>query len=196
MMKTLSAAALGALILLQLACAQRPGAGGQNAPPAADAALPSGEAVRGRLKAQAEELGRAFVGGDFGKVADLTHPSIVELAGGKAHLAEDMGQVVEEMRAEGSRYESLSVGEPKQVVSGAQGRLFAVVPTVIRIATPRGVAASQSFFLGVSEDGGARWTFVEGADIEDKNDLKALFPSAPDGLDLPAQTPPALEQKP
>ena len=194
-MKTLSAAALGALMLLQLACAQRPGAGGQNAP-AADAAPSSGEAVRGRLKAQAEELGRAFVGGDFGKVADLTHPSIVELAGGKAHLAEDMEQVVEEMRAEGSKYESLSVGEPKQVVSGAQGQLFAVVPTVIRIATPRGVAASQSFFLGVSEDGGARWTFVEGADIEDKNDLKALFPSAPDGLDLPAQTPPVLEKKP
>ena len=100
------------------------------------------------------------------------------------------------MRAEGSRYESVSVGEPKQVVSGARGQLFAVVPTVVRISTPRGVAASQSFFLGVSEDGGGRWTFVEGADIEGQNDLKSLFPSAPDGLDLPAQTPPVLERKP
>ena len=189
-MRTLSAAALCALLLLQLACAQR-----RNAP-AADAAGQSGEAARGRIKAQAEELGRAFVGGDFGKVADLTHPSIVELAGGRAHLAEDLEQGVEEMRAEGSRYESVSVGEPSQVVSGGRGQLFAVVPTVIRIATPRGVAASQSFFLGVSDDGGGRWTFVEGADIEDKNDLKTLFPSAPDELELPAQTPPVLEKKP
>ena len=194
-MRTLPAAALGALLLLQLACAQRPGAGGQNAP-AAGAAASSGEAVRGRLRAQAEELGRALAGGDFGKVADLTHPSVVEMAGGKAHLAEDMEQGLEEMRAEGAKYEAVSVGEPGQVVGGAQGQLFAVVPTVIRIATPRGVAASRSFFLGVSEDGGGRWTFVEGTDIEDENDLKSLFPSAPDGLDLPAQTPPVLEKRP
>lgn len=194
--RTTAAACCAALLALQPACGRRVDVNNLNAPAAARNAA-SQEAARAALKAQSEELARAFGGGDFAKVADLSHPSLVELSGGKPHMIEDMAVGMEEMRADGLEYESVSVGDPGQLVPSADGRqLFAVVPNVHRVKTPQGVTASRSYFLGISEDGGARWTFVDGTDIEDKADLKSLFPSAPDELALPEQPPPGAEGKP
>lgn len=150
---------------------------------------------RNQIRAQAEELSGAFVAGDFAKVADLTYAGIVEAGGGKEEMTAFLENGIGEMRAQGFQILTLTVGEPREPVA-VGGHVFAVVPTKMRMKTPQGVASKESFFIGVSEDGGKSWTFVDGEGAN-KERLRGLFPSAPevaDRLELPTVPPPTLEK--
>ncbi|MGH9942788.1 MAG: hypothetical protein ACRD9R_10590 [Pyrinomonadaceae bacterium] len=154
------------------------------------------EVDKGRIKKKAEELSTAFVEGDFGRVADLTYPDLVELSGGKAKIVSKLEIGMGGWRAQGFQLSSLSVDEPTQVIK-ARDYLFAVVPATMRMKVPEGVLAQQTFHLGVSRDGGETWTFVDGGGTG-KEKLKILFPtvaSAIDSLELPEEKLPTLEKK-
>ena len=144
---------------------------------------------KSRVKKQAQELADAFVAGNFEKVADLTHPVLVELSGGKAKMVAGLKQEMSEPGAESFRVLSMPVGEPKRVVK-SQDYLLAVVPVTMRVKMPEGVYAQRIAYLGVSQDGGQNWTFLSGG--IDKGTLKVLFPLIPtaiDELELPAGAP-------
>ena len=153
----------------------------------------SAQVDKSRVKKQAQELADAFVAGNFEKMADLTHPALVELIGGKAKMVEGLKQEMSGAGAENFRVLSMPVGEPKRVVK-SHDYLLAVVPVTMRLKMPEGVFAQRIAYLGVSQDGGQTWTFVSGG--ADKQMLKVLFPLIPaaiDELELPAEMPPVRE---
>jgi hypothetical protein len=199
-MRRLTALALCLLALAPAASARqqaqqaKPGRQGPPGPAAPAASAQAADADRSRLRAQAEELTKAFLGGDYDKAADLTHPAVVSMAGGKAKMVAFIEQGMREMRDAGFVVEAFTVGDAKQIV-GASGSLYAVLPTVMRAKTPRGLVALPSFLIGVSSDGGGRWTFVSGNGMT-KEQLKLMFPQAADKLELPAAGPLELLEKP
>ncbi len=150
----------------------------------------------GKLKLQAEEINQAFLRNDFGRVADLTYPKLVEILGGRARMIAFLEQGVKSMEAEGFKIVSVSIGEPNDVISDGH-QLFAIVPTITNIKFSEGILVGQAFRIANSKDGGKNWTFVDGAGFSsDKGKLKMLFPTVADKLRLPEIKPPVLQREP
>lgn len=207
------------LLLAQLACAQAketpasgasastdnaaartsatPSATASPSPPTADAAgqeMPEG-VNRERLKAQAEELTRAFERRDYAAAVDLTHPKVAELAGGRTAMIAFLEKSMKEMEGEGLKIESFTVGEPRDFV-GVGRRVFAVLPTAMKATFGKQSVTSEGNWIAVSEDGGGNWTFVNLERGAERERVRTLFPEAADKLRLPETGPPAARKGP
>ncbi|HEX6184026.1 MAG TPA: hypothetical protein VFZ44_09125 [Pyrinomonadaceae bacterium] len=163
---------------------------------AAGAQVTLDPAAAKHLREQAEESSRAFMEGNYERLADFTHPKIVELMGGREKLAEVVRKGMVEMTTQG--YETLSytpAAEPTQVLR--EGReLYAILPARLRMRTPAGIYVSESFMIAVSGDDGKSWRFVSGA-TADAARLKLLMPQVADKLKLPTvRSYPEPEKKP
>ena len=141
------------------------------------------EAAAKRLQAQAEACGRAFIEGDFGRLADCTLPKLVELIGGREKMLEVVRKDVEEMKADGFEPLSSVPSAPTQVVR-VGGQTYAVLPLKFRMRTSKEVLVSDSFMIGVSGDGGQSWKFLSGSSIDEAR-LGLLLPEAAGKLKLP-----------
>lgn len=148
------------------------------------------------LKAQAQEIGQAAIREDHTKMAQLTHPALVEKFGGQAAYVKKLDSTATEMKQQGFRLKAFTVGEPSELVQ-AGGRLYAVVPQEVQLSGPQGAAGRRaSFLVAVSADGGSHWQFVDGSGVRgDRSKLKMLFPEFPDRLQLPADQPAVWDGK-
>ena len=142
-----------------------------------------GEAAARQLQAQAEGCGRAFIEGDFERLADCTLPKLVELIGGREKMIEVVRKDVAEMKAEGFEPLSQTHSAPTQVLRvGSQ--TYAVLPIKFKMRTSKEILASDSFMIGVSGDGGQNWKFLS-ADSTDEARMKLLLPDVAGKLKLP-----------
>lgn len=191
-------AAHGLLLLALVACGQKQegakvvGSQSTAATPGATPAPANGE---GEVKAQAERIATAMAEEDYDTVADLTHPKVVEMMGGRARMIEFVKKSMGDMRAEGFVIESFTVGEPQKATKVGE-RLYTIVPTKMRMKVPTGVMLSESFFVGASDDGGGKWTFIDGSGAEGREKVKIIFPEAVDKLELPAYKQPVMQKEP
>ena len=134
------------------------------------------------VKGKAAEINNALIKGDYGKVADLTHPKVIEMAGGRQKMIAAMEAGTKEMKAKGLEISSCQIGVPSDPVK-SESDLFVVVPFELEMKVPGGKARQGSFVIGVSGDMGKSWVFVNG-DV-DVNQLKQVLPTLPNGLKLP-----------
>jgi hypothetical protein len=146
-------------------------AGCERAPP--DAALL-------RCQAQAEACGAALVAKDFEKFADLTHPRLVNLLGGRAAMAELLRKQVKESAFE---IVALKVDVPERIIVAGPD-VIAVVPVTRTTLDGGKKTEGRSFFLGVSSDQGKTWTFLDGTHLDNRL-LKLVLPHFPSGVRLP-----------
>ena len=177
--------------LLVVGCTPKP----QAEPAGGGPTLDREQAVKA-LKAQAREVGKAAVDADHDAMAKLTHPALVDKFGGREAYIKKLDSVASEMKSQGFRLKTFTVGEPSELVR-AGGRTYAVVPTEVRLAGPGGAEGRQpSYLVAASSDGGAHWQFVDGSGVGgDRGKLKSLFPEFPDRLQLPAPEPAAWNKK-
>jgi hypothetical protein len=146
------------------------------------------------IKAEAENISRAFVDGDFGRLLDLTYPKLIELSGGRKKLLAEVEGQMKEMRDMGTKVISLTVGEPGTSVR-AGATLVAMVPIRLKMETAEYNMEMESYWLAVSADEGKAWRFISGSSL-DVNVLKLLLPEAVDKIKLPAVAQPVMERKP
>jgi hypothetical protein len=130
---------------------------------------------------------------DFGKLADLAYPPLIEAAGGRAKLIAQHEAGVREMKARGFAIRSVKVGETAQVAADGDKR-FAVVPFLMEMIAPEGILQVSSFLLGISPDKGKTWTFVDGVKANDEK-VKKLLPKLPASLKLPPKKLPLLKKE-
>ena len=192
MTKLISITALAVLLFSQTTCAQSPTNRRTSAasnPSASPSSTPQSNYPN--LKIQAEETANAFVHKDFKTIVDLTYPRVVEFMGGREKMVSAIEQGVKQAEGEGITFVSVDVGEPEKVISVGR-QLFSIVPTTLKMKVPGGTLIGESFMIGVSENGGSKWTFVDGAGGIDKGKLRTLFPSAADKLQLPERKQPVF----
>src|SRR5581483_10238949 len=158
--------------------------------------LASGQTISENLKRLADESSQAFVKGDFGRVADLTFPKLVALMGGKEKMVAYLEKGTREMKAEGNVIFSMVPGDPTQIETIGE-QVFAVLPVTLKIKVDKGTLIGKSFMIGVSNDDGKSWTFVDGSNLDERK-MTVLFPTAVGKLKLPTVGPPTLvpDQKP
>lgn len=140
------------------------------------------------LKIQAEELCTATVKGDFAKLADLTHAKLLEKLGGRDKLIAFLKRDSEGMKADGFELMSATVSDAIQIVK-VEKELFAVLPLTLTIKAPKGKAIQESSVIGISDDDGANWKFINGIN---QQRFSLLFPNAASKVQIPAEKPPVF----
>src|SRR5690349_17467306 len=64
------------------------------------------------VKQKAGEVGQAFLSGDYGKVADLTYPKIVEQLGGREKMVATTDAEMKKLKAKGISFKSYAAKDP------------------------------------------------------------------------------------
>jgi hypothetical protein len=142
-----------------------------------------GDKERKAAKQYAQEIMRAYVGGQHARFADLTHPKALELIGGRDKLISTLKAVQEKMRASGWAYGAATVVEPQQF-AWMKDDLVTTLPFAVEYVARDRKKKDESYLIGVSPDRGKSWTFVDGRRIT-RDNVKDLFPKFPDGIKLP-----------
>jgi hypothetical protein len=145
--------------------------------------LPASCSMQRRVQKQANELAMAMQDKKYETTARLTHPKIIEMLGGKAKYIEILQTGHEEMNKIGYGYESIILDNPSAIVKAGK-ELHCIIPETITMRFSGGRVISKSALLGVSNDKGKTWTFIEtGMLIE--NNLKTILPDYNPLLKIP-----------
>lgn len=181
------------LIFSQIACGQTQ-ANQNSSKPSTPPASPNLSQTNSypNLKTQARQWAEAFDREDYDKVASLTYPKQVVLMGGREEMARILSR---SMKRDGWKMLSTRVEEPKEIIRIEQ-QLFAVVPTRLKMKAPQGVLVGNGFLIGVSNDNGETWTFVDGSGGRKQEKVETLLPAAAGRLKLPELNPLMLESEP
>jgi hypothetical protein len=143
------------------------------------------------LVATVEKLNRALIKEEFGRVADLTHPKIVKMMGGREKTIASMQSGTADMKSKGYTIRSVKLEDATELVA-AGSDLYGIVPFEIEMAAPGGKLLQKSFVIGVSSDEGKTWVFVNG-DVDIKQ-VKQVLPNLPDQLKRPKKQKPVFEK--
>lgn len=158
------------------------------------AALAAEDKPEKTAKSQADEAAQATVKSDWGKLADLTHPKVVEMMGGRDKMVERMTASMKAMKDKGFVFNSAKVEDATTPVA-AGSELYTVVPMTVEMKVPGGTVSSKSFLLGVSTDKGKTWKFVDGSGIGGNEKLlKEILPNLPATLKLPKKEKPVFQK--
>ena len=140
------------------------------------------------LAVQAKEVNDAFSRKDFARFMDLTYPKVVEMAGGREKMLAAMNKELKEMESEGVVLLSSTSGAATQFLHDS-GSIYAVVPNTLKVKAQDGIFQTEGSLIGISTDGGVKWTFID-ASGKDLTELKKLLPGIADKLKLPPDKPP------
>jgi hypothetical protein len=133
------------------------------------------EAAAKAAKEQAQEVVRCFVSGDFHAMAERTLPVVVEGLGG----VDAMARRISDGTTGGPKIVKATVEEA--TIHRHPPAVYAVAPFTLEVEGP---AKRRSYLLGVSNDGGHTWHFLDGAGLTPAK-LKRVLPDFPDDLKLP-----------
>ena len=146
-------------------------------------------------KLQANQLNDAVLAGDYEKAADLTYQKLVQLIGGRAKYVSALKGGMNETNSEAFRIISSVADDPTQIIEVASD-VYAVLPTTMKIKVAEGILVGQSSMIGVSNDRGEHWTFVDAGRASSREQLKTLFAAVADRLKIPEQKRPVLYAAP
>ena len=142
------------------------------------------------VKTQAEATANAIITQNYKVLAKYTYPAIIQMAGGEAKMNATMKKGMEQMKAQGFSFKSLTVGDIKQAKkSGTE--LFAIVPDVLTMNGNGGTIIARSALIAISDDNGKHWTFVDTAPLQ-KETIPKIIPNYPKDLPIPEKSQPSF----
>ncbi len=150
------------------------------------------EDVKATIKQQAQSCAKALLASDYDGVVKYTHPRVVSLVGGKEAMVAVLKRGTAQMRADGISFEDASVGtpeEPKKIATW----LTSVVPQHIVMKVPGGHLHQDAFLLGISEDDGKNWVFLDLGPIT-KAQFAQVFPELESQVPLPEKKKPVFKK--
>lgn len=126
---------------------------------------------------------QALYSGNADAVVDFTHPVILAKLGGRERSRIAIAEACQQLQKDGLRLESLEFPRAPEFLE-AEGRWFAVVPTLSVIASPTQRFESLNFQFGILEPGMSVWKYIEGSRVE-ATDVTLLFPGFPASYRFP-----------
>lgn len=130
---------------------------------------------------------------EYRQVAHMTHPKIVEAAGGVLKLRDTLKQKLSPSKLRG-RIKSMDFKEPGKITKIANG-LIAIVPYEATFEVKNKLYVVESFYLAWSNDQGKIWVFVDGIGAYQEGAMEQLFPGYKGELSLPERKRPYLMVK-
>ncbi|MBD1367080.1 hypothetical protein IDJ77_24935 [Mucilaginibacter sp. ZT4R22] len=140
------------------------------------------------VKRQAGLFAHATFKGDVAVIIAGTYPKLIELSGGKEQMQQLITERMEELKKQGITSFEGTVGTPGKIYkSGTQ--LHCLIPEQIILKTAAGRYLARSYLLGVSDDNGESWTFLDVGNMP-ADVLRRLLPNFNEELKIPAPVKP------
>jgi hypothetical protein len=148
--------------------------------------------MKAAAKAQANDCAQAYFRQDYDAFAAKMYPKLLEMSGGKENLIRTLQDGRKQMLAEGGDIRSATIGDVTQLKE-SHSQEFAIVPETLEISMREGTLTAESYMLGISDDGGKTWTFLDGAGVQKMGDsIRTILPNFPADLALPAPKQPTF----
>jgi hypothetical protein len=126
------------------------------------------------LSQDAKQYAQATLSGDFATVIRYTYQGLLKINGGKSRLKQDFISKEQEMIDLGElRFEAAISGV--STVNEVGNNLFAIVHIAYLTSSPGGIFRHIVPILGVSEDKGGSWKFLEAKKLTNPR-VRMLFP--------------------
>ncbi len=138
---------------------------------------------KAQIKALVQKIGDATVKEDYKTVLAYTHPKLLNAFGGNDKMLLMLKKTFGELKKQGIVLQSFTIGEPGDIVTAGKRR-FSVVPQTITMHMPGKSLSQQSYTLGISEDQGKHWLFINPNGGNDAQ-LLAIFPEMKGKLTIP-----------
>ncbi len=142
------------------------------------------------IKTQATQCVQTISEDNYDGLISCTHPLIVTMNGDRQKMRAMLEAGGAQMLAEGMDIEKVDIGEPQQV-GHTEKMNYALVPQQITIKVPQGKLIQDGWLLGISEDHGVTWYFVDATSLTDEK-LKQIFPDLAGNIVLIPRSQPRL----
>lgn len=117
----------------------------------------------------------AFLNSEFDSMAELTHPNILSLSGGKTFVAQDLENDRGTMEAMGFNYMGGEVGAPGKIYEAGR-EILCFVPIFYMVELQGKKYKSETNILASSSSNGKIWKFVS-LDRLDQESIKTFIPN-------------------
>jgi hypothetical protein len=143
------------------------------------------------LRTSTTAFAEAMNGRDFARVAEMSHPAVIEAFGGKAAVAAEIRSALQGLNFSDMRFELSGASCAK--IAGTKA---CVVPYSSILTLDGSLYDFESFYIASSSDEGRTWSFADGAGTEEEGTLETLFPGYKGDLVLPSKKLPRLKAVP
>jgi hypothetical protein len=126
-----------------------------------------------RLKEQANHMRKFFLEKDYEAFSKYTHPTIIEMAGGRQQMIKAVKNQIQKMKAEGAEFLDLTIGEPSEIIR-VENELQCTVPQTITLKIQDQKITKKTSLIAISTDSGENWYFIDAA--PGLNQIKKAFP--------------------
>lgn len=158
----------------------------------ATACLSLGQEVTATIKQEAQKCAKAMLASDYDGIVQYTHPRVVQQMGGKEAMIGVLKNGLSQMQTQGAGFADATIGqpeEPKKIGSWLTSR----VPQHLVMKVPGGKLDVDSSLLGISEDGGKHWVFIDLGAVT-KEQLERAFPELQGQVVLPEKKKPVFKK--
>ncbi|MBL4677504.1 MAG: hypothetical protein JKY70_15070 [Mucilaginibacter sp.] len=146
------------------------------------------------VKRLVNKFAKATFNGDAKTVLDFSYPGLIKLSGGREAMEKMITERIAELKGRGVMKFEGWVNTPGPFYN-AGDQLHVLFPETVVMKMINGRYISHSHLLGISEDKGKSWTFMDVGNMPE-NVLKRLLPNFNPDLHIPAPTQPTFFSDP
>ena len=140
------------------------------------------------IKIQAMDMAGALVKNDFNSFSRYMHPKVIEIAGGKQKLKNNMDSADAMMKQFGMEFKKIVIGHPGEIITYKE-QLQCVVPQSTNMKIPLGELYVETSLIAISMDKGKNWYFID-TNVYKADKLKTALPDLSPKLVIPPQKEP------
>lgn len=112
------------------------------------------------IKSQSTQMVNAFSKGDYAKLLEFTHPSIIKILGGKETATKFLDTALNQIKESGMTVEEARVGDIIQTLK-SNNTIQCMLPQYLKMKMGDKFYSSKNYLFGISYDHGKRWYFID-----------------------------------
>ena len=142
---------------------------------------------------QGNTMAKLLLARDFKAFTQYIYRPLVDMSGGEDSMVALVGQSMDQLQNQGYRITSFIVENPVNLIH-FNNTLQCVITETIEMKVPGGKLTTKASLVGISDDTGKNWTFIDthGSDLLS---LQKQVPGLSDSLQIPEKQPPVFEKK-
>jgi hypothetical protein len=141
----------------------------------------------------AAKLSTAYDKKDFGTIASLTHPKVLELLGGPMAMEKKMEYDTQDMESKGVHLSKVTIGEPSDIYE-TDSEIQCTLPQTILMELPNGKMEIKSTLIAASSDFGKTWYFID-TNGDELQEVRKMLPNISPDIKLPKKQQPVFIPK-
>lgn len=143
-------------------------------------------------RSAAQQMFQFFIAKNYLAYSKCIHPTITNMMGGEAKMAEVVKNAVQQTEKNGLIAVQIKIGEPSKIVS-TNNELETIIPETTKFKTAKGFYNDTSYLLAISTDNGKTWRFVD-TNGRTWAQVKAVFPNLSNQLVMPVKGKPVFSK--